>query len=118
MHTTFNFPIEYKSLNIDGDDFLIEIGRGDGKTMSRPVCAIIDPASEPNELHTVTLIGEFGGRSAAQWPSKITVVGDLKLFDNVNGKIVSAKGLTLERGTDTAWTDDSPQYTYSLSYDA
>lgn len=59
MPTTFNFPVEYDSLDITGADFVVE--RSDG-SLTRPVCAFLDPAAESNELHTVALLGHFGGR--------------------------------------------------------
>ena len=94
MPTTFNFPVEYDSLDIHGADFVVE--RGDG-SFTRPVCAFLDPAAEANELHTVTLLGHFGGRSENQWPRSISVVGDLKLYNNEAHKVISAKGLQLKR---------------------
>lgn len=60
MPTTFNFPVVYNTLDINGGDFRIE--RSDG-TFTSPDCAILDPASEGNEGHTVTIIGIFGGRN-------------------------------------------------------
>jgi len=59
MPTTFNFPVVYESLDIDGGDFRITMSDG---TFTKPVCAFLDPANEYNEGHTVTIIGHFGGR--------------------------------------------------------
>jgi hypothetical protein len=108
LHTTFNYPIEYNSLDINGGDFVVQLGSG---RSTRPVCAVIDPDSEPNELHTVTLIGYFGERAEGQWPTKISVIGHLDLFDNVHNKIISAKGLELSLTADP-WAADGTDTTY------
>lgn len=84
-------------MDINGDDFVVTLADG---TFTRPLCAILDPANEPNEMHTVTLVGHFGGRAESQWPNAIEVVSEtLKLYDNENKKIISAKNLKLERDT-------------------
>lgn len=84
MPTTFNFPVQYETLDINGDDFVVTLADG---TFTRPVCAILDPAFEPSEMHTVALVGHFGGRDEGTWPSAIEVVEDtLKLYDNENKK--------------------------------
>lgn len=49
-------------------------------------------------MNVVTLVGMFGGRTEGTWPNSIRVVGDLKLDDNINGEVISAKGLKLDRG--------------------
>jgi len=61
MLVSFNYPVIYKTLNIDGDNFIIE--KSDG-VLVRPKCALLEPTNEPNELNTVHLIGHFGGRKA------------------------------------------------------
>lgn len=97
MPTTFNFPIMYETLDLNGDDFVVTLSDG---TFTRPVCAFLDPANEGNEHHTVTLIGHFGGRSEGQWPEAIEVVGDdLKLWNNADRVIIPARGLRLDRTT-------------------
>ena len=121
MPTTFNFPVVYDTLDVDGDDFLVTLHDG---TWTRPVCAFLDPANEPNEGHTVTLTGHFGGREEGQWPTSIEVVSDdLKLWDNIQKKQISAKGLKLERETGGAsWggftTSSTTQYGHSMSYES
>lgn len=102
MPTTFNFPVVHDTLDIHGGQFLV--WRADG-TPINPVCAFVDPANEPNEGHTVTLIGHFGGRTEKEWPVSIQVVSEkLKLYNNVSRKYESAAGLKLERATGgTKW---------------
>ena len=80
MPVTFNFPVIYDTLDVNGDDFVITLADG---SFTRPKCAILDPASEGNEMHTVALIGHFGGREAGQWPESIRIATDLKLYDNL-----------------------------------
>lgn len=88
MPTTFNFPVIQETLDVNGDDFLIR--RADG-SYTRPVCAMLAPADEGNEGHTVTLIGYFGGRSYGTSPLSIQVTSaTLKLNDNVNSKHILA----------------------------
>jgi len=87
----------YETLDMNGDDFVITMSDG---TFTRPVCAFLDPANEPNEMHTVTIIGHFGGRLEGTWPEAIEVVGHtLKLWNNVARTILPARGLKLERTT-------------------
>jgi hypothetical protein len=50
-------------------------------------------------MNVVSLIGLFGGRTEGTWPNSIRVVTDLKLDDNINDKVISAKGLRLDRET-------------------
>ena len=47
MPTTFNFPIMYETLDLNGDDFVVTLSDG---TFTRPVCAFLDPANEGNEI--------------------------------------------------------------------
>lgn len=48
-------------------------------TFTRAKCAILDPATEGNEGHSVSIIGHFGGRTTDTAPTQIRIVGDLKL---------------------------------------
>jgi hypothetical protein len=66
MPVTFNYPVRQETLDVNGDNFIITLADG---TMTRPKCAILDPANEGNELHTVALIGHFGTREEGGWPN-------------------------------------------------
>jgi hypothetical protein len=46
MPVTFNYPVIYSTLDVNGDNFIIT--KSDG-TFTRPKCAILDPAGEGNE---------------------------------------------------------------------
>jgi len=61
------------------------------------------------------LIGHFGERDETQWPTKISVIGELNLFNNVANKVISAKGLELSRDAVT-WAAGNAQYGLSMSY--
>lgn len=61
MTVVFNFPVVFESLDVNGDDFVVTMADG---SFTRPKCAVLEPSSEGNEMHTVTLIGNFGGRNA------------------------------------------------------
>lgn len=70
MPVTFNYPVIQETLDINGNNFIIT--KSDG-TLTRALCAFLDPANEGNELHTVALIGHFGGRNEGQWPNQIRI---------------------------------------------
>ncbi len=55
-----------------------------------PICSTLRPASDPGELRTVLLIGEFGD-AANDPPVKVLVVGDL-FSDGVTGDQVNFRG--------------------------
>jgi len=83
------------------------------------VCAFLDPAIEGNEGHTVSIIGHFGGRTDDTSPLSIQVTTDLKLYDNINNKEISAKSLMLEKSdgaTIRDLVDTGGQYGFSFSY--
>ena len=67
---------------MDKEDF--EVTRADGSKYT-PVCAFLAPADEPNECHTVALIGYFGTKLADEGPLSVEIVGDLTLVDHYNG---------------------------------
>lgn len=127
MPITFNYPVvqgpikdadgnEVESLNINGDNFIITLSDG---TLTRPKCAILDPANEGNEQHTVALIGHFGGRDEGQWPTQIRVVGGLKLNNIDTQKYIKAAGLKLDFATGgTEWEMGLKQYGYGMSYNS
>jgi hypothetical protein len=46
MPVTFNYPVKYDTLDINGNNFIVTLADG---TFTRPVCAILDPANEGNE---------------------------------------------------------------------
>lgn len=102
MPVTFNYPVIQDSLDVNGDNFIITLADG---TFVRPKCAILDPANEGNEQHTVALIGHFGGRNEGQWPNQIRIVGDLKLRNIDSQENIKAAGLKLDRATGgTEWS--------------
>ena len=79
MPVTFSLPVLQATL--DREDF--EVTRFDGSKFT-PVCAFLAPADEPNECHTVALIGYFGTQESNQGPLTVEIVGDLTLVDHYN----------------------------------
>jgi hypothetical protein len=62
-------------------------------------------------------MGHFGGRTDETAPLSIEVTTGLKLFNNIEQKVISANGLKLERTTgDKVWKVGQTQYGYSMSY--
>jgi len=46
MPVTFNYPVRQETLDVNGDNFIVTLADG---SMTRPKCAILDPAGEGNE---------------------------------------------------------------------
>ena len=56
------------------DKLDFQITRADG-SKTNPVSVFLAPADEPNECHTVAMIGHFGGRESSEWPKSVEIVG-------------------------------------------
>ncbi len=72
---------------LQAEDFRIVTRSGSEHT---PLCSTLRPASDPGELRTVLLIGEFGD-AAGDPPMRVLVVGDL-FSDGVAGDPVNFRG--------------------------
>ncbi|MCY3927398.1 MAG: hypothetical protein OXG81_03895 [Acidobacteria bacterium] len=72
---------------LQAEDFRIVTRSGSERT---PICSTLRPASDPGELRTVLLIGQFGD-AASDPPAKVLIVGDL-FSDGVTGDPVNFRG--------------------------
>lgn len=72
---------------LQAEDFRIVTRSGSEHT---PLCSTLRPASDPGELRTVLLIGEFGD-AASDPPATVLVVGDL-FSDGAAGDPVNFRG--------------------------
>ena len=72
---------------LQAEDFRIVTRSGSEHT---PLCSTLRPASDPGELRTVLLIGEFGD-AADDPPARVLVVGDL-FSDGATGDPVNFRG--------------------------
>ena len=72
---------------VQADDFRIVTQSGSEHT---PLCSTLRPASDPGELRTVLLIGEFGDATDDP-PAKVLVVDDL-FSDGATGDPVNFRG--------------------------
>jgi hypothetical protein len=70
------FSVQFDSTSVAPEDFAVETATGDPVT---PVCATLEPATEPLELRTVLLFGTFGTDTAQ--PRAVEVVGVLEDLD-------------------------------------
>ena len=70
----FNFPLEGRPSRE-----ALEVELSDGSVVS-PVCVMLGPANEANELDTLLLLGHFGdGRADTLRPARVSVVSDFSL---------------------------------------
>ena len=72
---------------LQAEDFRIVTRSGSEHT---PLCSTLRPASDPGELRTVLLIGEFGD-AASDPPATVLIVGDL-FSDRVTGDPMNFRG--------------------------
>jgi len=93
MPLVFNYPLDSRP-----DPSVVQLELSDGSLVS-PVCVMLGPANEQNELDTLLLLGQFGdGVADTLRPVRISVVEDLTLL-TPDGP-VSALGLTFDNQAD------------------
>ena len=89
----FNFPLEERPARE-----ALEVELSDGSVVS-PVCVMLGPANERNELDTLLILGHFGdGRADTVRPARVTVVSDFSLRGPAGP--LSALGLSYDNQDD------------------
>jgi hypothetical protein len=71
MPVVFSHPIDPTTLGVEDFEVITKSGK-----VSKPMCAILEPAIDPGELRTVLLVGRFGDDKTDP-PMTVKVVSDL-----------------------------------------
>ena len=106
MPLVFNYPLETTPKTDD-----IELELSDGSVVN-PVCVMMGPANEKNELDTALILGQFGdGPLDTLRPVSVKVVGDIQVV--TEDGVVSGKGITYSSEADMNYIESSVRLVYA-----
>merc|ERR1719430_193654 len=110
MPVTFNFPLVETP-----DKEAIQVELSDG-TKTSPVCVMMGPANEANEMDTLLILGQFGdGRRGSVWPVRVSVVGEV-LLSGPDGEL-DAQGISYSSPEDMRYDVSSVRMIYARMWD-
>lgn len=80
------FSMEVDPETLDKEDFAVMTDSG---VVGTPVCVTLDPATDPGELRTVLLTGEFGA-AEGDAPARVEIVGDILALEDPSVNFLGA----------------------------